>query len=64
MSSEYNVSEEQVEAINRNDWVEKVYMEDGIKVTRYKPIWHIEPDRFNTVLKSKARKPTFGPKDP
>ena len=42
-----------------DDWVEKVYMEDGIKVTRYK-----QPDRFNTVLKSKARKPTFGPKDP
>jgi len=47
-----------------DDWVEKVYMEDGIKVTRYKPIWHKEPDKFNTILKSKARKPQFGPKDP
>ena len=47
-----------------DDWVEKVYMEDGIKVTRYKPIWHKEPDKFNTPIRGKARKPSFGPKDP
>ena len=47
-----------------DDWVEKVYMEDGIKVTRYHPIWHKEPDKFNTPIRGKARKPTFGPKDP
>lgn len=47
-----------------DDWVEKVYMEDGIKVTRYKPSWYKEPDKHITILKSKARKPTFGPKDP
>ena len=47
-----------------DDWVEKIYMEDGIKVTRYHPIWHKEPDKFNTPIRGKARKPTFGPKDP
>ena len=47
-----------------DDWVEKIYMEDGIKVTRYNPIWHKEPDKFNTPIRGKARKPTFGPKDP
>jgi hypothetical protein len=48
-----------------DDWVEKVYNEDGIKVTRYKPSWYKEPDKFKTPpLKGKARKPSFGPKDP
>ena len=47
-----------------DDWVEKVYMEDGIKVTRYKPSWYKDPDRYHTILKSKSRKPAFGPKDP
>lgn len=47
-----------------DDWVEKVYMEDGVKVTRYKPNWYKEPDKFNTHIRGKSRKPTFGPKDP
>ena len=48
-----------------DDWVENVYMEDGIKVTRYKPSWYKEPDKFNnTHIRGKSRKPTFGPKDP
>lgn len=64
MSSEYNVSEEQVEAINRNDWVEKVYIEDGIKITRFKPVWWKEPNKFNATFRSKSRKPSFGPKIP
>ena len=47
-----------------DDWVEKVYMEGNVKVTRYKPSWHKEPDKFNTHIRGKARKPAFGPKDP
>ena len=47
-----------------NDWVEKVYMEDGIKITRYKPNWYKDPDKFSLPIKGKARKPQFGPKDP
>ena len=55
---------EEVTFEDGDDWVEKVYMEDKVKVTRYKPSWYKEPDKFNTVFRSKARKPTFGPKDP
>ncbi len=47
-----------------NDWVEKVYMEDGIKITRYKPSWYKDPDKFQSAMRSKSRKPSFGPKDP
>jgi len=47
-----------------DDWVEKVYMEDNIKITRFKPVWHKEPDKFDKPLRSKARKPSYGPKDP
>ena len=48
-----------------DDWVEKVYMEGEIKVTRYKPSWYKEPDIFKTKpLGGKSRKPSFGPKDP
>ena len=48
-----------------DDWVEKIYMEDGIKVTRYKPSWYKDPDILKSrPLGGKARKPTFGPKDP
>jgi|TARA_B110000240_G_scaffold133089_1_gene147716 hypothetical protein len=55
---------EEVTYEDGDDWVEKVYKEDGVKVTRYKPSWYKEPDKFNTTFRSKARKPTFGPKDP
>ena len=65
MSTEYNISADELEAINRNDWVEKVYMEDGIKVTRYKPSWYKEPGLFKSnLLGGKSRKPSYGPKDP
>jgi hypothetical protein len=48
-----------------DDWVEKVYNEDGIKVTRYKPSWYKDFDMLAPKpLKSKSRKPSFGPKDP
>ena len=50
---------------NHDDWVEKIYYEGKIKVTRYKPSWHKEPERFSfTTIKGKSRKPSFGPKDP
>jgi hypothetical protein len=64
MSTEYNISADELEAINRNDWVEKVYMEDGVKITRFKPVWYKEPDKFNATFRSKSRKPSFGPKIP
>ena len=54
----YNVSEEEVDAIDRNDWVEKVYYEDGVKITRFKPVWWKE-GLSKTILKGKPRKPTF-----
>jgi hypothetical protein len=46
-----------------NDWVDKVYYENGVKVTRYKPSWYKEPEQIK-YIKSHTRKPTFGPKDP
>ena len=55
---------EEVTYEDGDDWVEKVYKEDGVKVTRYKPSWYKEPDKFNTTFRSRPRKPTFGPKDP
>jgi hypothetical protein len=55
---------EEVTYEDGDDWVEKVYKEDGVKVTRYKPSWYKEPDKFNTPIRGKARKPSFGPKDP
>lgn len=55
----YNVSEEEVDAIDRNDWVEKVYYEDGVKITRFKPVWWKE-GLSKTILKGKPRKPSFG----
>ncbi len=48
-----------------DDWVEKVYNEDGIKVTRYKPSWYKDFDiNAPKPMKSRPRKPSFGPKDP
>ena len=47
-----------------DDWVEKVYSEDGVKITRYKPSWWKDPDKFQSKMRSKSRKPSFGPKDP
>ena len=47
-----------------NDWVERIYTEDGIKITRYKPSWYKDPDKCQTAMRSKPRKPVFGPKDP
>ena len=61
----YNVSEDEVEAIDRNDWVEKVYYEDGVKITRFKPVWWKDPEGLTrTEFKGKPRKPTFGPTTP
>lgn len=59
----YNVSEEEVDAIDRNDWVEKVYYEDGVKITRFKPVWWKE-GLSKTILKGRPRKPSFGPTTP
>lgn len=47
-----------------NDWVDFVYYENGVKVTRYKPSWYKSPEIFESVLKGSTRKPSFGPKDP
>ena len=61
----YNVSEDEVEAIDRNDWVEKVYYEDGVKITRFKPVLWKDPEGLTrTEFKGKPRKPTFGPTTP
>ena len=59
----YNVSEEEVDAIDRNDWVEKVYYEGGVKITRFKPVWWKE-GLSKTILKGRPRKPSFGPTTP
>jgi hypothetical protein len=65
MSSQYHVSDDEVEAINRNDWVEKVYYEDGVKITRFKPVWWKDPAGLSkTEFKGKPRKPSFGPTIP
>jgi len=56
---------EEVTYEDGDDWVEKVYTEDGIKVTRYKPSWWKDPEGLTkTTFKGKPRKPSFGPKDP
>lgn len=48
-----------------DDWIEKIYYEGDIKVTRYKPSWYKDPDKYRqNPIKGHARKPTFGPKDP
>ena len=47
-----------------NDWIDFVYYEKGVKVTRYHPSWYKDPDKFNYTVKGRARKPNFGPKDP
>ena len=47
-----------------NDWVDFVYYENGVKVTRYHPSWYKDPDKFTYMVKGKGRKPSFGPKDP
>lgn len=51
------------ENINPDEWIEKVYYEDGIKITRYKPSWWKE-GLSKTTFKTRPRKPQFGPKDP
>ena len=48
-----------------NDWIEKVYYKNGIKITRYKPSWYKDPEKhFSTTMKGSIRKPTYGSKDP
>ena len=54
MSSDFEPDEEQ---IDRSGLIEKVWYVDGVKWTRYHPVWHKDPEAFD-------RKPTFGPKDP
>jgi hypothetical protein len=46
--------------------IELIYYEDGIKVTRFKPSWKFDQSWSPTgqMMKGKARKPEFGPKDP
>lgn len=57
--------EDQLEENYDNDWIEKIYYVDGIKITRYKPSWYKDPDKvINTTMKASIRKPVFGPKDP
>ena len=58
-----DVSDDELEAIDRSDWIEKVYYEDGVKITRYKPVWWKE-GLSKTILKGKPRKPSFGPSTP
>lgn len=43
--------------------IEKIYYEDGIKITRYAPVWWKE-GLSKITLKGKPRKPSFGPKSP
>tara|TARA_B110000495_G_scaffold115167_1_gene99766 strand:+ start:150 stop:359 length:210 start_codon:yes stop_codon:yes gene_type:complete len=65
MGIRYNVSEDEVDAINRNDWIEKIYYEDKVKITRFKPVWWKDPAGFRkTTFKGKPRKPSFGPTIP
>jgi len=60
MNTRYNVSEDEVDSIDRNDWVEKIYYEGGVKVTRFKPVWWKDPEVLTrTALKARPRKPTF-----
>tara|TARA_Y100001936_G_C16092197_1_gene687411 strand:+ start:1867 stop:2067 length:201 start_codon:yes stop_codon:yes gene_type:complete len=62
MSDDYDVD---VDEIDRSDWIEKVYYEDGVKITRYKPVWWKEPSGLTkTTFKGKPRKPSFGPSTP
>ena len=46
MDYNFNVDEE---TIDRTDWIEKVYYEDGVKITRYKPVWWKEGLSKTTV---------------
>ena len=59
MNTRYNVSEDEVDAIDRNDWVEKIYYEGDVKITRLKPVWWKE-GLSKTILKGRPRKPSFG----
>ena len=47
-----------------DDWIDFIYYEDGVKITRLKPSWYKNPDKFNSPIKGNPRKPVFGPKDP
>tara|TARA_B110000495_G_scaffold136998_1_gene120093 strand:+ start:2884 stop:3063 length:180 start_codon:yes stop_codon:yes gene_type:complete len=59
------MDEDMIQEQIETDWIDKIYYEDGIKITRYKPSWYKDPDRhLNTYIKGSIRKPTFGPKDP
>ena len=59
------MDEDMIQQQIEDDWVDLIYYEDGIKVTRYKPSWYKDPDKFSaTTVKGHPRKPTFGPKDP
>ncbi len=58
------MDEDMIQQQINDDWTDFIYYENGIKVTRYKPSWYKDPDKWNYVVKGKARKPSFGPKDP
>ena len=60
MDYNFNVDDEE---IDRSDWIEKVYYEDGIKITRYKPVWWKE-GLSKTTVKGRHWKPSFGPTTP
>ena len=62
MSSDFEPDEEQ---IDRSGLIEKVWYVDGVKWTRYHPVWHKDPEAFDRkMIRQHNRKPTFGPKDP
>ena len=54
-----------IEETYDDDWIEKIYYEGGIKITRYKPSWYKNPERYmDSIIKGHPRKPTFGSKNP
>ena len=38
--------EEEIEQVFDNDWIDFVYYENGVKITRLHPSWYKEPDKF------------------
>ena len=48
-----------------DDWIDYIYHEGDIKITRYKPSWYKSPESYmGYTIKGSPRKPTFGSKDP
>ena len=59
------MDEDMIQQQINDDWVDFIYYENGVKVTRYQPSWYKDPDKFHAKpIKGSTRKPTFGPRDP